>query len=215
VTGKFLLFLIKKNEFHPDFRRPNVKRLLSLNESVKRNCRVTLTWPDIVSELLIDPDKRREGASNNDVFQTEPKTTKKNANKNKHPSSLEAMTVKQLKDLLKSIDQTLSTTGKKSVLIERIVKARPIPPSVNVSPAEQSINLTPVRVTKSSLKAKPVSTRKAVKPKPSSRIVTITQSRLKRKIDKPKGSARSKRARRELDELNKETDRIVRRMNKK
>lgn len=90
---------------------------------------IELTWKDTVENFLIDADKKRPGASNNDKVLTAPKQPK--SQKKKHYATLEDTPVKELQEILRSINANLRTTGNKKELIERILRHRPIAPSSN------------------------------------------------------------------------------------
>lgn len=113
-------------------RRQNIKRFENCSRSVREAVDCELTWPEIMANLLLEPDKRRPGASNNDKFLTAPKQPK--ANTKKTFATLEATPVVELKNILRGIDPNLKVTGKKQELVERIVRHRPIAPSVTVQP---------------------------------------------------------------------------------
>ena len=111
----------------PDLRRPNMKRYNGMSESVQQAVELALTWPQIVANLLTDPPPKPVGSNRPDKFQIQPLQNKKKTKS--HPATLEAMNMKGLKDILKSL--SLPVSGKKQQLIARIVENRPIPYPTN------------------------------------------------------------------------------------
>ena len=117
----------------PLFKRPGMKRFKSVPDYVLKQVGGDLTWKDIISNLIVEPEKKREGRANVDTFQTAPKTKKQKKGRGT-AATLEGMTVNELKKIL--VDLKLPTTGKKVDLIKRIDLNRPIPPS-EANPASQ------------------------------------------------------------------------------
>jgi hypothetical protein len=104
-----------------------MKRYEGLSQQVLASVDANLTWSDIVSNFLIEPEKKRIGRVSNDTFQKVPKLAK--VKTKKHPTTLEATTTEGLRGILKSL--SLPTTGTKRELVARIVANRPIPPSIS------------------------------------------------------------------------------------
>jgi hypothetical protein len=183
------LFALKnhsKDKKPPDaFKRKNMKRYEGMSDNVRTAVDSSLTWPQVVSNFLIDPDEKRKGRANKDVFL---KASKAAAKPKKHPATLESMTVAQLKAILSDLQQPL--TGSKADLIARIVLKRPIPPS-SAAPTTAKTSKPTNTVTKT--KAKTIATTKAPVTKP------VANSNAKKR------SAEQS----ELDELRAETNRFI------
>jgi hypothetical protein len=170
------------------FKRPNIGRYEGLSNSVRAAVDADLTWPQMVANLLIEAEKRREGRANNDVFLTVPKSTTK---PKKHPATLEAMNVTQLKAIL--TDLSLPLNGSKADLISRISLNRLIPPSASPRPAQpQPQKATKKTATKIAKK----------KPPPTQALKDITVNK-------------KKRMRSELDELAADTARFLSKKSKR
>lgn len=140
-----------------NLQRANIKRFVNCSNSVRDAVDCDLTWTDILENMLLEPDKKRPGASNNDKFLTTPKQPK--AKQKKHYATLEDTPVKQLQATLRSIDPNLKTTGKKQELIERIIRHRPIAPSASVQGADAQPGLAALDFVAKSNKTKRASDR--------------------------------------------------------
>jgi hypothetical protein len=169
-----------KNE-SVNLKRSNVERFANCSNSVKEAVDMDLTWTEIVENFLLDPDKRRPGASNNDKILTAPRQPK--SSEKKHYATLEDTPMKELKSILRSIHPSMKTTGKKKELIERVARNRPIAPSVNARPD----STVPVLAAEDMTKSK--KTKRAVADDP---IITA-----------------NKRTRREIADLTMETARFL------
>jgi hypothetical protein len=117
-----------------NLKRANVERFANCTESVREAVDMDLSWTEIVENFLLDPERRRPGASSNDKILTAPKQPK--SSEKKHYATLEDTPMKELKSILRSINPKMKLTGKKKELIERVVRNRPIPPSVNALAAD-------------------------------------------------------------------------------
>jgi len=163
LFGLFLLKHHSDKESPPaGFKRPNMTRYQNLSDNVKKRVKFDLSWPQLISELLIDAEVQRVGRTNKDRFQTAKKTGKP---KPKHPATLEATPVVELKKILAGLG--LEQKGTKAVLIQRIVQHRPIPPSV-----------APSTVTKGTLK------KAAPTPKSTKQVISPQVSQRKRRADR-------------------------------
>ena len=172
-----------------DLKRKNVKRFENCSESVRNAVQSDLGWPALLENLLLEPDKKRPGASNNDKILTAPKQPK--AKTKKHYATLEDTPVKELQKILRSINPNLRTTGKKKELIERIQRHRPIAPSIAVAQPD---------VAEDGLTALDMVAKKTKK--------------TKRQDDADAGpKSVSKRTKREIENLTLETARFMRHMN--
>lgn len=163
------------------FKRPNMARYAGMSDRVRKAVDADLDWATIVENLLSEPEKRREGRANNDQFL---KTSKSAPKRKKHPTTLEATTVDELKKIL--VNLKLPTSGSKRELIARIIANRPIPPSIVSTSATTPLQ----RVNRPESK---VSKKKPANPGKSD----------------VRGSNKNKRMRNELDELVSDTTRFL------